>query len=370
VIRLRLRRRSRKAAHGSSADLDSLLDAEQALDATEYLVAQQNLAEAIRLLTEANRRWRDPRLEKRLVDLRFDAYRETEWGHERPEWPRCVEDLFPGERIPEVASEQLTVERLRSGITHHGSLLVRGLANGDRVEQLTRDIDQALVAFDTHTAGKNRSDLEGWFQPFTQDGGSNRRVRRKRGAVLAVDSPPALFDLVETLEHAGADRLAREYFAEPPMMLAKKVVLRRVPPHEMATEGWHQDGAFMGVGIRSLNIWLSLSHCGDDAPGLDVVGRRLDELVETGGEGTFNAWATNPRAAERFGAGAVVRPIFEPGDALLLDHLTLHRTAADAGMANDRYAIETWLFSPSTYDAMTASGGQGYEPRDQLPILF
>jgi hypothetical protein len=324
------------------------------------------------LLTEANRRQRDPRLEKRLVDLRFDAYTQTEWTLQRPEWPRDVEDLFPGEHIPEVAREQLTVERLRSGIMHHGSLLVRGLANEDQVHQLTGDIEKALVAFDSHSAGENRSDLKGWFQPFTQDETSNRRVRRKRGAVLAVDSPPALFDLVETFEHAGADRLVRDYFAEPPMMLAKKVVLRRVHPHEMATEGWHQDGAFMGVGIRSLNIWLSLSHCGDDAPGLDVVGRRFDELVETGGEGTFNTWATNPQAAEQVGAGAVVRPIFEPGDALLLDHLTLHRTAAAADMTNDRYAIETWCFAPSTYDAMTASGGgaRGYEPRDQLPILF
>jgi hypothetical protein len=369
VIRLRLRRRSRKATHRSSADRNALCDAEQALDAAEYLVAQQKLADAIRLLTEANRRGRDPRLEKRLVDLRFDAYTKTEWGHERPEWPGCVEDLFPGELIPEVMREQLTVERLRSGIMHHGSLLVRGLANGHQVEQLAFDIDKALVAFDTHTAGKNDSDLAGWFQPFTQDRGSYRRLRRRRGAVLAVDSPPALFDLVETFAHAGVDRLVRDYFAEPPMMLAKKVVLRRVPPHDMTSGGWHQDGAFMGVGIRSLNIWLALSHCGDDAPGLDVVGRRLDDLVETGGVGTFNAWATNPQAAERVGSSAVVRPIFEPGDALLLDHLTLHRTAADVGMTKDRYAIETWLFAPSTYDAMTASG-QSNEPSDQLPILL
>ena len=62
-------------------------------------------------------------------------------------------------------------------------------------------------------------------------------------------------------------------------------------------------------------------------------------------------------------------PVFEPRDALLLDQLTLHRTAVDAGMKKDRHAIETWLFAPSTYDAMTAKGGNGYEPRDQLPIL-
>ena len=88
------------------------------------------------------------------------------------------------------------------------------------------------------------------------------------------------------------------------------------------------------------------------------------------GDGAFADWGVKPQVAEQVAAGEIVRPIFEPGDALLLDHLTLHRTAVDASMDNDRYAIETWLFAPSTYDAMTAKGGQEYEPRDQLPILY
>ena len=125
----------------------------------------------------------------------------------------------------------------------------------------------------------------------------------------------------------------------------------------------------MGVDIRSINIWLSLSHCGDDAPGLDVVGRRLSGLVQTG-DGAFAAWATSPDAAEQAAAGAVVRPIFEAGDALIFDHLNLHRTAIDPAMDNDRYAIETWLFAPSTYGSMTTTVEEGYSPRDQLPIVF
>jgi Phytanoyl-CoA dioxygenase (PhyH) len=355
---------------GPSVDHDFLIDPEQTLAAAENLVAHQKLADAVQLLTEANRRRRDPGVEKRLVDLRFDAFKQTHWRSERPVSPDCVEDLFPGERIPEIAREQLTVERLRSGIAHHGSLLVRGLADRDQVEQLISDIDKALAAFDAKADGVDRPDLAGWFEPFMQDPRSNRTRRRKRGAVLAVDSPPALFDLVETFEPARVDRLVHDYFGEPPMMLAKKVVLRRVSPRDAKGGGWHQDGAFMGVGIRSLNIWLSLSHCGDDAPGLDVVSRRLDGIVETGGDGTFFAWAANPHVAEKVGAGAIVRPVFEPGDALLLDHLTLHRTAVDSTMQNDRYAIETWLFAPSTYDAMMTKGGQKYDPFDQLPILF
>ena len=30
---------------------------------------------------------------------------------------------------------------------------------------------------------------------------------------------------------------------------------------------WHQDGAFLGKGIRALNVWVALTDCGVDAPG-------------------------------------------------------------------------------------------------------
>ena len=135
------------------------------------------------------------------------------------------------------------------------------------------------------------------------------------------------------------------------MLLARKCTLRRTSPNGQ-NGGWHQDGAFMGAGIRSLNVWIPLTHCGDTAPGLDIVGRRLDEIVQTG-QGAIYAWATDPDAAERAAAGSIVRPIFEPGDALVFDHMNLHRTAIDPDMQHERYAIETWLMAPSTYDSMT-----------------
>jgi hypothetical protein len=108
----------------------------------------------------------------------------------------------------------------------------------------------------------------------------------------------------------------------------------------------------MGKDIRSLDVWISLSHCGDDAPGIDVVGRRLDEIADTGTYGARMSWTVAPDVVERVAAGAIVRPIFEPGDALLFDHMNLHCTAIDPGMTRDRYAIETWFFAPSTYELM------------------
>jgi hypothetical protein len=34
---------------------------------------------------------------------------------------------------------------------------------------------------------------------------------------------------------------------------------------------------------------------------------------------------------------------------LLFDEFAVHRTAADEGMLNVRYAIESWFFAPSAY---------------------
>jgi hypothetical protein len=339
---------------------------EQTLASAADLVAAEKPIDAIRLLTEANRVERDRRVEHRLVELRYEAFRVMNLPRTPPVWPEVVEDLFPGELIPEVARENLTVECLRSAIRNHGSLIVRGLVDRDHVDRLVSDIDMTFDAFDADASGNPRPDLAGWYVRFEHEMLGESR-NRDRGTVLAVESPPTLFDLIETLNDVGVGQLARDYFGEPPMVLARKVTLRHMP--HTASGGWHQDGAFMGVDIRSLNVWMPLTHCGDDAPGLDVVARRLDYLVQTG-NGTKYPWAISPEDAEQASAGAVVRPIFDPGDALIFDHLCLHRTGRDAWMKKGRYAIETWLFAPSTYAAMTTPLDTGYSPRDQLPIVF
>ena len=140
-----------------------------------------------------------------------------------------------------------------------------------------------------------------------------------------------------------------EYLGERPVLSVNKSVLRRVSPLTAGAD-WHQDGAFMGKDIRSLNVWLTLTPCGREAPGMDIVPRRLDDIVETGTEGANFDWSVAPAAVDGVaGEAGVTRPLFEAGDALLFDHLFLHRTASDPAMTRDRYAIETWFFAPSAY---------------------
>ena len=111
----------------------------------------------------------------------------------------------------------------------------------------------------------------------------------------------------------------------------------------------------MGTDIRSVNVWLSLSHCGEDASGLEFLPRRMSQVLPTGSHGAHFSWSVGPGLVEEQGV-ATVSPIFAPGDALLFDHYFLHRTGIPTAIAKDRYAIESWFFAPSAY------------PADQVPL--
>ena len=102
--------------------------------------------------------------------------------------------------------------------------------------------------------------------------------------------------------------------------------------------------------VRSLNLWLALSRCGDVAPGLDLVPRRLDHLVASQtDEAILDFQVSQAKAEEAAGDKAILRPIFEPGDALFFDEMFLHQTASDPSMPNPRFAIESWFFGSSSF---------------------
>jgi hypothetical protein len=131
------------------------------------------------------------------------------------------------------------------------------------------------------------------------------------------------------------------------MVSGQKTTLRKATPD--VPGAWHQDGKFMGP-VRALNMWLSLSRCGDEAPGLDIVPRRLDDFVTTEtDEAAFTHMISQRQAEQAAGETGVLRPIFEPGDALFFDEMFLHKTGSDPSMPNPRYAIESWFFGGSAF---------------------
>jgi hypothetical protein len=266
------------------------------------------------------------------------------------------ETLLPRQRLPELAAEQLTPGLVRAAILRDGCALVRRLLDPERASWFARQIDRSFVECDRMYAGEPHDPV--LYEEFTPDARQGevlpRGWIRQGGGVLAADSPILSAELLSLLHDAGIDELATGYLGEPALITSQKTTLRKAEPS--VPGGWHQDGKFMGP-VRSLNLWLALSRCGDVAPGLDIVPRRLDELVTTATEDAPLDYVASQRVAEDVaGDAAIERPIFEPGDALLFDELFLHKTGSDPSMPEPRYAIENWFF-----------GGSGF-PRQYSPI--
>ena len=301
-------------------------------------------------LTEANRAQPDRTTERRLMSLRHRAgMRLVEAAGDDPRHAAPDFDRLPdGDGLPELSPEGLTPGIVRAGILRDGCVLIRGLVERDRALRFAEEIDRAFAVRDR--LGEGAPAEEGYYEEFTPDARYNVDVRpwvQAVGGVLAADSPMLAFEMHEMFARAGLPQLVADYLGEPGMISVHKTTLRKADPS--VSGAWHQDGAFMGD-VRALNLWLSLSRCGDESPGLDIVPRRLDHIVATGTEGTTVGFAVSQEMAEEAaGDVPIVRPIFEPGDALLFDDLFLHQTGSDPSMPKPRYAIENWFFGGSSF---------------------
>jgi hypothetical protein len=314
----------------------------------EFEGTTEELLAEIERLSEANRAAADPSTEARLLTLRHLAgIRLMDAAPEDPAHPQPAADRLPQtDGLPDIARADLDPGLLRAGILRDGCLLVRGLVARDAALAFADGIERAFRERERGDAA-----AAGWyeeFEPHPRFGPVNERPWIKEGGgVLAIDSPTLSFELRELFESAGVPRLVAGYLGEPPLVSVQKTTLRKAEPS--VPGAWHQDGAFMGD-VRSLNLWLALSRCGDEAPGLDVVPRRLDAFAATGTDEAVLSYQVSQRAAEEAAGGTeIVRPVFEPGDALFFDEMCLHQTASDPSMPNPRFAIENWFFGGSAF---------------------
>jgi hypothetical protein len=310
-------------------------------------VAGGDVDAALDELARSNREHRDPDLDRRILRLRHRAgMRLVGDGNRDANWAEAdYESLPDAGSIPEVSLAELTPEVLRAGILRDGCVLVRGAVPPHEAEALAGGIESALRAREDGSA--NGAGLYEEFDPEPPYSLDERSWVTGGGGLWAADSPRLAFDMFETYEGAGLPRLIEGYLGERPAISVNKCTLRKVTSE--AGRGWHQDGAFMGD-VRALNVWLALSRCGSEAPGMDIVARRLEEIAPTGTEGAIFDWSVSEQVArETAGEKPIVRPEFEPGDMLFFDEMLLHTTAAEPGMRRPRYAIETWFFGPSAF---------------------
>jgi hypothetical protein len=340
--------------------LGKLLSRRSGRDLAE--LSYEELLERIEDASERNRVSRDPTVEQEIVRMRELAgialVRDAEVRAElvEPDFDALPTDT----NLPEVSRDQLTPGLIRAAILRHGAILVRGLTDPGAAARLGEEIDRAFAA--REALEPMQSDPDGYYEelgpepPF--DPIMERHWVKEGGGLLAADSPKVAFQMTELFDSAQLREVVGGYLQEAPCFSAHKTTLRKATPD--VPGAWHQDGKFLGD-VNSVNLWLSLSHCGDTAPGMDLVPRRLEEIVSAGvGEEGFQKIVVTQEQAEALAepAGGIVRPIFEPGDAMFFDHLYLHQTASDPSMPDPRYAVESWFFGPSAF------------PEGYLPLAY
>jgi len=242
------------------------------------------------------------------------------------------EDLFPGVvGAPEVERADLTAAHLASGLRHHGALVVRGMIAPADVRRLSDLIDGR-----DWSAPQRPTDAEG--EPYP-------------GSAPMKCSPASLQGLVEAYQNAGIAAVMAEYLGAEPLLLSERILIDR----QVLKAGlpWHQDGAFFGANVGAVNSFLALDPCGVDATGLTVATKRFEEVVGVAsGERAQLAYGNafkHEDILELAGPERVITPALGPGDAILLDEMTMHRTAAPPANAQPRAWAITWFFAPSRF---------------------
>lgn len=323
------------------------------LEQADRLEGEGLFLEAVDLLHAANQELSRGEFERRLAVLRHRAFDQIDDVSPFPSWPVPVPEVDDAEVpcVPRIAPADLDAEAVRRAIATHGSAHVPGLVGPARVAELVEGIEHVLALREANrdTPYRRRGP---WLAPLPLPRDQAAALARDwiagDGGILACDSPRLLEQVFTAYEEVGLREVVGDYLGERPALSANKATLRRA-----RLEGhtdWHQDGAFLGSGIRALNVWVALTDCGVDAPGLDLVPRRFADVQTTGTGGAIFDWAVGPDVVSRLSVDApVVRPRYRAGDVMLFDELFLHRTALDASMTRPRHAVESWFFAPSSY---------------------
>ena len=339
--------------------MKSLTDVNAILQRASELEDAGSWEEVISLLTQSNRQQENTEIESRLIRARHQAFLARADNAPRGSWPDTVADFFPDvSGIPEIQASELTATAVTSAIQHYGSLLVRGLVSEQDAENIRHAMEVTLET-KASLGDEIFKSAKPWYKPYRSETSDTLNIDRvvfknmDLDVVLTVDSPRTLFRQLEALGRAGVIDTLREYFGESVAISAGKSTIRRTSPD--TPTAWHQDGTYLGENIRALNIWTAYSPCGVDAAGLDIVAQPLTDLIQPDG-GEYYDQSVSDDTAASFGVGKIVRPVFNVGDAILFNQLSLHRTGVDISMTKTRHAIEMWFFAASTF------------PENQLPL--
>jgi ectoine hydroxylase-related dioxygenase (phytanoyl-CoA dioxygenase family) len=281
--------------------------------------------------------------------------------------------------VPEVAASELTLDFLKNAMRQNGCCLVRNYFDADEADELKAYIDHSFSVHNSegfiHNYLSKQVELREVLEKTKKDIEENKKTNetytdivklgRNLTRTLGVDvscltatSPILAQKLLQLFDKKGLRDLLSEYFENEPCVSVYKWVLRKAVSPQKDID-FHQDGAFMGDYIDSLNCWVPLTDCGagTETPGIDIVPIRFMNSFAKG-TGVLNWTISSQAVVDKYGEKAVVTPSFSSGDAFFFDHCLVHRTQHIPNSTAERYAVETWFFDSVNF------------PKNQIPIQW
>ena len=238
------------------------------------------------------------------------------------------------------------------------------LAHGMEFDAATDSADAIVASLRSHGVAK----VAHVYEPQLVEaiGATAKKIYRERDFAAAMGTlPDGLKDLHGNLRSINIDDLlipagcSRELLATPFVRaVAERFMAKGVSVHDWSYARcaranhnvlqlpFHQDSRIVGVPL--VNVWIPLSACGVEIPGLEVVALPLGDLEQTITEGE-NLYAgmgveiAADHVLARFGAQALYHPAFAPGDALFFQGTTIHRTYVTQTMRRERISIDMRL---------------------------
>jgi hypothetical protein len=276
---------------------------------------------------------------------------------------RRIVDAATGDGpIASVGAAGLSVDALARGLRQDGALIVRGLVPSERCAALAHRIADACAGRDRFREGAPAGPGARFapFEPRREMGMPLtflRHVARMCEAVMVADAPSVLDLLLATVAETGVVSLVAEHLGESPALSVDKTLTRHAPARiaesylpDHLHPGWHQDGASWDHGTRALDLWIAFDNCG---PGtgrrsIELHPRPMREIVPE----AFDDPPAHVAALEAIQRSvAPVALALAAGDAVLFDHLNLHRTEGGRSFTEPRASAELWFFAPSVFPA-------------------
>ena len=251
--------------------------------------------------------------------------------------------------LPDVPVEELTPQLIADALAARSGLVVRRLLPPEAVRSLREDLAfmRVMKAVIVQAQADGTLDTTDMLATWRDDLGSLKL------------SASTLRKLCGFYDAVGLTDVVSRYLGARAVGLAARTEVRRNEREEGLQ--WHQDAAFLGGRVQALDVWTALTPVGDRCPSVDVLPRRLDHLVGVEEREAMLDESLlpltyldgdHPAVGELTARTPPYTAVLEPGDAVMFDEMTLHRTGAAPWTLPYREVAVTWFFAPERFPSV------------------